>query len=402
MPVLFLIVFVDLVGFGLVIPLLPFYAERFGASPLQMTLLFAVYSLMSMLAAPVWGRLSDRVGRRPVLMASMAAAALAYFWLGFATQLWMVFGARAFAGICAGNIAAAQAYIADVTPPEKRARGMGMIGAAFGLGFIIGPVIGGVVAGSDLKTADLQTPGLIAAGLSATALLGVVVLLQESLSTAARGRETRGRFAALRAAVGQPILGRLLAVFFLVILAFSGMETTFAWWAIDQFGWGPRPIGFVFFYVGLLSATMQGGLIGPLTRRFGEERLMLGGLVLIGLGLLVLPFAREVPMLVVAVTLLAVGMGAMQPTLNSLISRRASPEQQGEVLGVAQSVGALSRVLGPIVAGALFSSVGPSSPFLWGALLVLVALIAGWRLLNQLAPSEPAVAARPQPPAPGN
>jgi MFS transporter, DHA1 family, tetracycline resistance protein len=376
MPVLFLIVFVDLVGFGLVIPLLPFYAERFGASPLQMTLLFAVYSLMSMLAAPVWGRLSDRVGRRPVLMASMAAAALAYFWLGFATQLGMVFGARAFAGICAGNIAAAQAYIADVTPPEKRARGMGMIGAAFGLGFIIGPVIGGVVAGSDLKTADLQTPGLIAAGLSATALLGVVVLLQESLSTAARGRETRGRFAALRAAVGQPILGRLLAVFFLVILAFSGMETTFAWWAIDQFGWGPRPIGFVFFYVGLLSATMQGGLIGPLTRRFGEERLMLGGLVLIGLGLLVLPFAREVPMLVVAVTLLAVGMGAMQPTLNSLISRRASPEQQGEVLGVAQSVGALSRVLGPIVAGALFSSVGPSSPFLWGALLVLVARIA--------------------------
>ncbi len=402
MPVLFLIVFIDLVGFGLVIPLLPFYAERFGASPLQMTLLFAVYSLMSMLAAPVWGRLSDRVGRRPVLMASMAAAALAYFWLGFATQLWMVFAARAFAGICAGNIAAAQAYIADVTPPEKRARGMGMIGAAFGLGFIIGPVIGGVVAGSDLKTADLQTPGLIAAGLSATALLGVVFLLQESLSTAARGRETRGRFAALRAAIGQPILGRLLAVFFLVILAFSGMETTFAWWAIDQFGWGPRPIGFVFFYVGLLSATMQGGLIGPLTRRFGEERLMLGGLVLIALGLLVLPFAREIPMLVVAVTLLAVGMGAMQPTLNSLISRRAPPERQGEVLGVAQSVGALSRVLGPIVAGALFSSVGPSSPFLWGALLVVLALLAGWRFLNQLAPSEPAVAARPQPPAPGN
>src|SRR5260221_2986884 len=217
MPVLFLIVFIDLVGLGLVIPLLPFYAERFGASPLQMTLLFAVYSLMSMLAAPVWGRLSDRVGRRPVLMASMAAAALAYFWLGFATQLWMVFAARAFAGICAGNIAAAQAYIADVTPPEKRARGMGMIGAAFGLGFIIGPVIGGVVAGSDLKTADLQTPGLIAAGLSATALLGVVFLLQESLSTAARGRETRGRFAALAAAIGQPILGRRLPGVFLGI-----------------------------------------------------------------------------------------------------------------------------------------------------------------------------------------
>ena len=399
MPILFLIVFIDLVGFGLVIPLLPFYAERFGASPVQMTLLFAVYSLMSMLAAPLWGRLSDRVGRRPVLMASMAAAALAYLWLGFATQLWMVFAARAFAGACAGNIAAAQAYIADVTPPEKRARGMGMIGAAFGLGFIVGPVIGGIVAGSDLKTADLQTPGLIAAALSGTALLGIVLLLRESLSPTSR-REPRGRVAALRDAIGQATLGRLLAVFFLVILAFSGMETTFAWWAIDQFGWGPRPIGFVFFYVGLLSAAMQGGLIGPLTRRFGEERLMLGGLVLIALGLLVLAFVRAVPLLVVALTLLALGMGAMQPTLNSLISRRAAPEQQGEVLGVAQSVGALARVMGPIVAGSLFSSLGPGSPFLWGALLVVLALLTGWRLLSQLAPPRSAGAPHPQPPGP--
>jgi len=400
MAILFLIVFIDLMGFGLMIPLLPFYAERFGASPLQMTLLFAVYSLMSMLSAPLWGRLSDRVGRRPVLMASVAAAALAYLWLGFATQLWMVFAARAFAGACAGNIAAAQAYIADVTPPEKRARGMGMIGAAFGLGFIVGPVLGGMVAGNDLKTADLQTPGLIAAALSAIALLGVVFLLRESLSATAH-REPRGRIAALRDALRRPTLGRLLVLFFIVILAFSGMETTFAWWAIDRFGWGPRPIGFVFFYVGLLSAAMQGGLIGPLTRRFGEERLTLSGLVLIALGLLVLPFAREVPALVLALTLLALGMGAMQPTLNSLISRRAPPERQGEVMGVAQSVGALSRVLGPIVAGALFSGLGPSSPFLWGAVLVALSVFIGWPLLRGSVPAA-AVAARPQPPGPGN
>jgi MFS family permease len=402
MPILFLIVFIDLVGFGLVIPLLPFYAARFGASPLQMTLLFAVYSLMSMLAAPLWGRLSDRVGRRPVLMASMAAAALAYLWLGFATALWMVFAARAFAGVCAGNIAAAQAYIADVTPPEKRARGMGMIGAAFGLGFIVGPVIGGIVAGGDLATADLATPGFIAAGLSATALLGVIFLLRESLAPAERGVERRGRLAALREALRRPTLARLLLVFFLVILAFSGMETTFAWWAIDRFGWGPRPIGFVFFYVGLLSAAMQGGLIGPLTKRFGEERLMLTGLALIALGLLVLPFAREVAPLVVAVSLLALGMGAMQPSLNSLISRRAAPERQGEVMGVAQSVGALSRVLGPIVAGALFTGLGSNSPFFWGALLVFVALLAGWRLMHRLVPVETGASPEPQPPAPGN
>jgi len=159
MPVLFLIVFIDLVGFGLVIPLLPFYAERFGASPQEVTILVAVYSLGSMLTAPLWGRLSDRIGRRPVLMASMIASALAYLWLGFASSLWMLFAARAIAGACAGNISAAQAYIADVTTPENRARGMGMIGAAFGLGFIIGPALGGAVAGSDMAHADLRTPG---------------------------------------------------------------------------------------------------------------------------------------------------------------------------------------------------------------------------------------------------
>src|SRR5690242_5711590 len=207
MPTLFLIVFVDLVGFGLVIPLLPFYAERFAASPLEMTALFATFSLMSFITAPLWGRLSDRVGRRPVLMASMAAAALAYLWMAFATHLWMVFAARAFAGACAGNIAAAQAYIADVTAPEQRARGMGMIGAAFGLGFIIGPVLGGILAGNDLATADLQTPGLIAAGLSFAAFLGVIALLPESRA-AGRTPSSRNRVAAARGALAQPLLAR--------------------------------------------------------------------------------------------------------------------------------------------------------------------------------------------------
>src|SRR3954468_11081485 len=309
MPILFLIVFVDLVGFGLIIPLLPFYAERFGASPQVVTILLAIFSLMSMISAPLWGRISDRIGRRPVLMASMLAAAFAYLWLGFASELWMLFAARAFAGVCAGNIAAAQAYIADVTPPEKRAKGMGMIGAAFGLGFIIGPVLGGVIAGGDVATADLATPCLIAAGLSFAAFLGVVLLLPESLAQPAQAAR-RGRIAAAQAALSRPGLGRLLLVFFLVILAFSGMETVFAWWAIAQFGWGPRPTGFVFFYVGLLSAAMQGGLIGPLTRRLGEERLLLAGLGLIALGLLLMPFAANVPLLLAAITALALGMGA--------------------------------------------------------------------------------------------
>jgi len=392
MPILFLIVFVDLVGFGLIIPLLPFYAERFGASPQLVTALLAVFSLMAMISAPLWGRLSDRIGRRPVLMASMAAAALAYLWLGLASELWMLFAARAFAGICAGNIAAAQAYIADVTPPEKRARGMGMIGAAFGLGFIIGPALGGLVAGNELATADLVSPGVIAAGLSAAAFLGVILLLPESLPTAVRRRPGRGRIAALSSAFRRPLLARLLLVFFLVILAFAGMESTFALWAMRQYGWGPAQIGYVFTYVGLLSAVMQGGLIGPLTRRFGEEWLMQSGFALIALGLLLLPFAGTLPPLITAVTGLAVGMGLMQPSLNSLISRRAGAEEQGEVLGVTQSVGSLSRVLGPIIAGALFEAFGRNSPFLWGALLVGGALLLSWRL-----PRGAAAAVMPQP-----
>jgi MFS family permease len=390
MSILFLIVFIDLVGFGLVIPLLPFYAERFSASPQQVTVLLAVYSLMQMLTAPVWGRLSDRIGRRPVLMTSLSAAALAYLWLGFADALWMLFAARALAGAGAGNIAAAQAYIADVTPPEKRARGMGMIGAAFGLGFIIGPALGGVVAGNDLATADLRTPGLIACFLSLTALLGVVLVLKESRPAGLAPRPRKSRAAALRDALGRRTLARLLAVFFLATVAFGGMESTFALWAMAQFGWGPAQVGYLFTYIGLLSAVMQGGLTGRLTARFGEEKLLVAGLALIALGLLAIPLAHDLPVLMVAVSCLALGMGAMQPSLNSLISRRAGAEQQGEVMGVAQSVASLSRVLGPICAGALFAGLGRDSPFLAGMALVIAAVAIGWRL----PPAAPEAAAR--------
>jgi len=390
MPILFLIVLIDLIGFGLVIPLLPFYAERYGASPQEVTVLMAVFSLMSMLTAPIWGRLSDRVGRRPVLGVSMAAAALAYLWMGFADALWMLFAARALAGACAGNIAAAQAYIADVTTPENRAKGMGMIGAAFGLGFIIGPALGGVVAGNNIATADLRTPGLIACALSVIALLGVVLVLKESLPAGLPVRPRKSRIAALRAALGRKALARLLVVFFLTILAFAGMEATFALWAMAQFGWGPAQIGYVFTYVGLLSAVMQGGLIGRLTARFGEEKLLIAGLTLIALGLLVLPLARDLVLLLVSVSFLALGMGAMQPSLNSLISRRAGAEEQGEIMGVAQSVASLSRVLGPLLAGALFAGLGRDSPFLCGMVLVVAAVAVGWRL----PPAEPAAAPR--------
>jgi MFS transporter, DHA1 family, tetracycline resistance protein len=400
MPTLFLIVLVDLVGFGLVIPLLPFYALHFGASPQQVTVLLAIYSLMQLFTAPLWGRLSDRVGRRPVLMVSMAASVFAYLWIGNATALWMLFVARGLAGACAGNVAAAQAYIADITKPEERARGMGLIGAAFGLGFIIGPALGGLLAGNDPATADVETPAWVAAGLSFLALCGVVLLLPESLPADRRGSPgpSRSRFAAILDVLRRPVLSRLILIFFLVILAFAGMESTFALWAIGEFSWGPRQVGYVFSYVGVLSAILQGGLIGRLASLFGEERLLVAGLALIGAGLLTMPFASSLAMLAAAVTALALGMGLTQPSLNSLISRRAGREEQGEVLGVSQSVGSLSRVLGPAVAGLLFGEFGRNAPFFSGSVLVAAALLTALKLIRGLGatrlanpkPAEPA------------
>ena len=270
---------------------------------------------------------------------------------------------------------------ADVTPPEKRAQGFGMIGAAFGLGFIIGPALGGLIAGNDPATADIETPAWIAAGLSMLALCGVLLLLPESLPAELRGRvAARSRIGAVVDVLRRPVLSRLILVFFLVILAFAGMESTFALWAIGEFGWGPRQVGYVFAYVGILSAVLQGGLIGRLARRFGEERLLLCGLTLIGAGLLVMTLAHNLAVLVVAVTGLALGMGLTQPSLNSLISRRAGGEEQGEVMGVSQSVGSLSRVLGPFAAGFCFAAFGRNAAFLWGAVLVAAALLVALKL----------------------
>ncbi len=395
MPTLFLIVLVDLIGFGLVIPLLPFYALRFGATAPEVTWLLAAYSLMQLVAAPLWGRLSDHIGRRPVLMASMTASAIAYLWLGAAGRLWMLFAARALAGACAGNIAAAQAYIADITKPEERAHGMGMIGAAFGLGFIFGPALGGFLAGNNPAAANLATPAWLAAALSFAALCGVLFLLRESLPPARRGfAPPQGRIGLIRAALRRPVLSRLIVIFFLVILAFAAMESIFALWALRQLDWGPERVGYVFAYLGLLSAIMQGGLTRRLTKRYGEERLLLAGLVLLAIGLIVVPFARNLPVLAAAFAALAIGLGLVQPALNSLISRRAGGGEQGQVLGVTQSVGSLARIVGPPAAGYLFAGLGHGSPFFGGALIVALAFLLALNLFGgfgaaPLAETEP-------------
>jgi len=246
------------------------------------------------------------------------------------------------------------------------------------LGFMIGPALGGLLAGNDPVAADLETPAWVASGLSALALLGVALLLPESLPGDRRdGAPQPGRVFAVLNVLRRPVLSRLIFVNFLVILAFAGMQSVFAIWAMPQLGWGPGQVGYVFAYVGLVSAVLQGGLIGRLTRYFGEERLLLSGLALIAAGLLLMPFVHHLPVLVGAVTVLALGMGLMQPAINSLISRRAGPEEQGEVMGISQSAASLSRVLGPLAAGYSFAAFGRNSPyFLAGALVAVTLLLA--------------------------
>lgn len=375
MPVLFLIVFVDLVGFGIVIPLLPFYAEHFGAGPELVTMVMASYSLAQLVTAPLWGRLSDRIGRRPVLMASMAGSVAAYLLLAWAPSLAVLFLARFAAGAMAGNIAAAQAYVADVTPPERRAQGMGLIGAAFGLGFILGPAIGGVLAGHDPHDVDFLAPALAAAGLSALAFVGTVLLLRESLDRTRPPAPRVPRLVAVRRVLSGGGVARFILIGFATIAVFAGMETTFALWSSRTFGWGPAQNGYLFAFVGIIGAVLQGAAIGPLTRRWGETRLLAAGLVLIAAGLAGIAATTTVPMLYAAAGLLGIGFGMANPSLASLVSRGAGASDQGMVLGVNQSAGSLARVVGPLAAGVAFAHLGKSAPFLLGAVVILPVVV---------------------------
>ncbi len=390
MLIIFLVVVIDLIGFGMIIPLLPFYAEHFEASPAVVGLLMATYSFTQLLAAPFWGRLSDRIGRRPVLLISMTGAALAYVWLGFAESLFVLFAVRAAGGAMAGNISAAFAYMADITTPANRAKGMGLIGAAFGLGFIAGPAIGGILAGADPVHADFQTPAFAAAGLSFLALVLALVRLKESLSpeiraNAASNQQGKGRGKFI-ATLRRPRLGLMILLIFIVTFVFAGMEATFAMWSRRQFGWGPEQNGYLFAFIGLLSAMIQGGLIGRLAKQFGEARLIRQGAVALACGIGLIPFADSLPMLLMAMTILAYGFSVVTPSLNSLISLQVSEGEQGEIMGITRSASILARVIGPAWAGLLFSIIGKDWPFYGGALVMVMVIYLSLRSLK----SEPA------------
>lgn len=382
--VLFLTVFIDLLGFGIILPILPLYAEQFGANPNEATLLVAIYSLMQFLFAPLWGKFSDRYGRRPILLLTLLGSVIAYAGLGFANSLWILFIARSLAGIMAGNISTAQAYIADITTPANRARGMGIIGAAFGLGFILGPAIGGLLIGSDPNNANFHLPSLFAAGLSLLALLCALMLLPESLNSETKAKiqlhRHRQRRLNLLQLSQRPQFGLLVGIYFFVTFAVAAMDSTLALWSKQQLNWGPQQTSYLFAFMGIVSTIIQGGLIGFLKKYFGEIKLLILGILGLGLGLLLIGFSQSLILLLLATTLVAWGISVSQPILNSLISQMTAPEEQGQILGIASSCSALARIGGPTWAGVSFMKFGSYAPFLSGSLVMLIALALSLRV----------------------
>lgn len=376
--IVFLTVFLDLVGFGIVLPLLPFYATELGASPFEVGLIIASYSAMQFLFAPIWGALSDHFGRRPLLLVGLFGSAVSYVVFGLASTLEVLLLSRVIAGIMGANIPVAQAYIADSTTLEGRARGMGLIGAAFGLGFIFGPAIGG-----GLSPWGYGVPGFVAAGLSLAAAGAAWFWLPESLAPENRVKGGPGPLSAVtgRARAASQVLARKrlrdpIGVFFLGTMGFAGFTTIFPLFLENPLGLTALYAGGMFALVGMVSAGVQGALIGPMVERYGEQANAALGGALLSAGVIAMGLAQSIVATIVSLLAVGLGWGLLAPSLQSLVSRRALANEQGQVLGVNQSAGALARVIGPVAAGWAYGALGPGMGFVAGGLLIAAA--AAW------------------------
>ena len=358
--IIFTTVFIDLVGFGIVIPVLPFYAEGtiFNATPRTVGILFASYSIMQLIFAPILGGLSDKHGRRPVLFLSIIGTGIGFLILGFADSLWMLFAGRILDGITGGNISTAQAYIADITTSENRAKGMGLIGAAFGLGFIFGPAIGGI-----LSRWGIHVPFLFAACLCFANSVLLYFRLPETITPdhPARNQAAGGRgVKQLINSLKKPRLAFVLTIYFLFIVAFSIMTTTFSFYTMFRFGYDAQHTGYLFAYVGIIAVIIQGGLIGRLVKRFGELPLVIVGALCFAISLFAVPFvgpaAGGLAALLIGGGVFSMGNSLATPALNSLASKSVGAAEQGIVLGVMQSVASLARAVGPLLQAILISS----------------------------------------------
>jgi MFS transporter, DHA1 family, tetracycline resistance protein len=395
--IVFVTVFIDLLGFGIIIPLMPFYATHFGASAFEVGMLATSFSLMQFLFAPLWGRWSDVIGRRPVILIGLLGSAISYLTFGLAQSLTVLFVSRCLGGIAGANIPTAQAFIADSTTPANRAKGMGMVGAAFGLGFIFGPALGGF-----LSQWGYQAPALFAAALSFANFIAALALLPESLPadrrTAARRRT---RLEAFEQALKRPRLPTVLLVFFLIVAAFASFESMFALYSEARFGFTSVTIGYLFAAVGVILAVVQGLLVGRVVRRVGEHRLAPAAIALLSVGLMLVSVAASVPSLAAACALIAVGMGFQSPSMLSVISQLSDPADQGTMLGVSQSLGSLARIVGPLWGGFVFDRFGHAAPFVSAAVVMSIACalsLAAFRGYTPARSVQPAAALGDSPP----
>ena len=344
-------VFLDLVGFGIVIPVLPLYAERFGASPFVVGCLLGIYSAMQCFFAPILGRLSDRIGRRPVLLVSVIGTSAGFLLMGLANSLWLLFLARVIDGVTGGNISTAQAYIADITPSEQRSRGMGLIGAAFGLGFIFGPAIGGI-----LSRVSLAAPFLFAACLAAANALAIYWFLPESLPAHRRNQaQARVPLSTLVEPTRQRPLRIILLAYFFTTVAFSLLTATYALFAERRFGYTAAQIGYVFAGQGLLGAIIQGGLMGWLVKELREKKLAVVGTITLAVSLFLLPRSTTTAFLLLVTTGMAIGHSLVLAPLSGLASKSVNEASQGQVLGMMQSAASVARIVGPVLGGWLLN-----------------------------------------------
>ena len=382
--VIFLTVFIDLIGFGICLPLLPKYAERYGAQGWQIGAAMGVYSLMQLVFAPWWGQLSDRIGRRPVLLVSNFGSIIAYGLFGLSaryigdTGFWILVGSRVFAGICGANLSVASAFIADVTTPEKRSKGMGLIGMAFGLGFILGPVLGSQA----FKHFGLAGPGAVAAAICALNFILGCLILPETRKTEVAPTPRRPRLAQIRHVLAMKEVGFLVGIYFLGTFAFTAFESTLPLLLDAKLRFDEEHVGYVFAFCGIMAAMVQGGGIGRLVKSFGERRLIGASLIVVAISLLLMPLANSLLTLLLALAVFAIGSGINRAPTMGLISQLSPPDEQGTTLGIAQSAGTLARVLGPTVATTLYDLWLPAPYLACATIALLAGLLATLRLMG--------------------
>ncbi|MBL8643158.1 MAG: MFS transporter [Rhodospirillaceae bacterium] len=377
MVALFLIVFVGMMGTSLLAPLIPFYAARLGLTPEYITAIIGLYALCQFVAAPLLGQISDRWGRKPVLMLTSAGQCLAFAFLAFTDSVWLLVLSRVIGGVCAGNLATAYAYVTDTTTPENRASGMGKVGAAFGLGFVLGPALGGVLAGGEtLMDGNFLAPALTASGIAALAFVCAALFLKESRKPDAASKPMSlnplGRFDVV---AGNRDLLLVLVLAFLLLLASSVREATIALWVNDAFKLSSRELGFLFAYTGLVITALQGAVLGGLSKKFGEENVLLIGIVAYGVGLASFVAMQSIPVLILGTTLNAIGTAVFSNALPTVSSKLARADQRGLVLGVYQSTGSLARFIGPSFAGVIYAHVAITAPFAFGVAVLAVGLV---------------------------